>query len=175
MSVSEDIENRKEVHRQLGTRLRTRADSMVAVIRDSVTVVTGDKLRGHEFLRSHEVINYRQSPNTASLRFKPLVTEHQQQESGLDNFTSQDGYVFVFEYLTRFLILLLLQFVTPLLHLPTTPKKVRCRMFMTWGNTKQEKNKITASLAHGEYLRTHFKNMREVAAALSGVTRCIYN
>ena len=33
-----------------------------------------------------------------------------------------------------------------------------------------EKNYQTASLAHGEYLRTHFKNMREVAAALSGVT-----
>jgi ribosomal protein L22 len=34
---------------------------------------------------------------------------------------------------------------------------------------------ITASLARGEYLRTHFKNMREVAAVLSGVwlVRCI--
>jgi ribosomal protein L22 len=29
---------------------------------------------------------------------------------------------------------------------------------------------IIASLARGEYLRTHFKNMREVAAALTGVT-----
>jgi large subunit ribosomal protein L17e len=27
---------------------------------------------------------------------------------------------------------------------------------------------LTASRARGEYLRTHFKNMREVAAALSG-------
>jgi len=26
-----------------------------------------------------------------------------------------------------------------------------------------------AALARGEYLRTHFKNMREVAAAISGV------
>jgi hypothetical protein len=26
------------------------------------------------------------------------------------------------------------------------------------------------SRAHGEYLRTHFKNMREVAAALTGTT-----
>ena len=29
---------------------------------------------------------------------------------------------------------------------------------------------ILASRARGEYLRTHFKNMREVAAALSGET-----
>jgi large subunit ribosomal protein L17e len=27
-----------------------------------------------------------------------------------------------------------------------------------------------AARAHGEYLRTHFKNMREVAAALTGKT-----
>ena len=30
-----------------------------------------------------------------------------------------------------------------------------------------------ASRARGEYLRTHFKNMREVAAALTGQCVCI--
>lgn len=76
----------------------------------------------------NRTLNHRQSPTTVRLRFKPLVTHTHNLESGLDNFTSQDGYVFVLIYLIQFLISLHMQFVTPLLHLPRTPKKVRCRM-----------------------------------------------
>jgi hypothetical protein len=58
------------------------------------------------------------------------------------------------------------QFVTPLPPSLPIPKKVSsnheilaCDPKLTW---------LTASRARGEYLRTHFKNMREVAAAITG-------
>ena len=38
-----------------------------------------------------------------------------------------------------------------------------------WRKTDDGHGVFTASRARGEYLRTHFKNMREVAAALTGI------
>ena len=65
-----------------------------------------------------------------------------------------------------------IQFVTPPLPLLPTPRKVRWKVESCAGLrgklTVPLVRAFVASRARGEYLRTHFKNMREVAAALTG-------
>lgn len=63
---------------------------------------------------------------------------------------------------------LLMQFVTPPPLPPPTPRRVRPEMLSLRAETYIYVGISPASRARGEYLRTHFKNMREVAAALTG-------
>ena len=72
-------------------------------------------------------------------------------------------------------MLIHLQFVTLLPFLPQIPKKVGQVVVIQRIGTKRDYLRL-ASRSRGEYLRTHFKNMREVAAALRGKpgTRMVY-
>jgi len=60
------------------------------------------------------------------------------------------------------------QFVTQQPLSPQTPKKVGQVIVIQGTGTERDDYLQLASRARGEYLRTHFKNMREVAAALRG-------
>lgn len=53
--------------------------------------------------------------------------------------------------------------------LATNPEKSPFSVQLIASNPTLSFHILTAARARGEYLRTHFKNMREVAAALSGV------
>lgn len=65
-------------------------------------------------------------------------------------------------------MLIFFQFVTLPQLSPQTPKKVgRITIIQDTGTERDDYLRL-ASRARGEYLRTHFKNMREVAAALRG-------
>jgi len=61
-----------------------------------------------------------------------------------------------------------LQSVTPPPPSLPTPKKVGLELVKLEDGRKLTVLVSTAARARGEYLRTHFKNMREVAAALTG-------
>jgi len=65
-------------------------------------------------------------------------------------------------------MLICFQFVTPAPLSPQTPKKVGQAVVIQGTGTERNDRLSLASRARGEYLRTHFKNMREVAAALRG-------
>jgi hypothetical protein len=60
------------------------------------------------------------------------------------------------------------QFVTLLPFSPQTPKEVGQIIVIQGTGTERDNYLRLASRSRGEYLRTHFKNMREVAAALRG-------
>ena len=51
---------------------------------------------------------------------------------------------------------------------PVTKRNLLIRLFGTPYSSSWPRD--VAAIARGEYLRTHFKNMREVAAALTGVS-----
>ena len=65
-------------------------------------------------------------------------------------------------------MLICFQFVTPPPLSQRTPKKVGQIIVIQGTGTERDDYLSLASRSRGEYLRTHFKNMREVAAALRG-------
>lgn len=68
-------------------------------------------------------------------------------------------------------VLTMRRFATPAVPSSTrTPRSVRVRMAERTGQDMLETGTLTGTVAkaRGEYVRTHFKNTREVAAAISG-------
>jgi hypothetical protein len=66
-------------------------------------------------------------------------------------------------------MLICCQFVTPAPLLPQTLKKVGQVIVLKGMRAERDGYLRLASRSRGEYLRTHFKNMREVGAALRGL------
>lgn len=60
------------------------------------------------------------------------------------------------------------QFATPVQLSQQTPKRVGQVIVIRGIRTERDDCRLLASRSRGEYLRTHFKNMREVGAALRG-------
>ena len=78
----------------------------------------------------------------------------------------QNGWVY--RQFTGETMLIFLQFVMPPPSSPQTLKKVGQVTVIRGTGTERDDYLRLASRSRGEYLRTHFKNMREVAAALRG-------